>query len=173
MILYLLCLSFLIRFPELQLSLNLLTDLGDLSRTHGWLNTHRSTVLHNSWRAAVLSSRRWRSISSRSGGLLVLLSLLASSAREVVLFVFLEALDSGIVDLSLSGSGELRRRLQRCVLCGVGRVEEAEERLSTADLIEVGLVAGLGKHLLSTILALLLLVLLILSLLALSGLLAC
>lgn len=152
-----------------QLGLDLLNHGRDLVSAHGRINVHESTVLHNR-RGAVEGG------SSLGGRLLLALSSLLDGRQVVIVELLLAdnlgALDARVVDLAVGLGLEAAAGLQGGLFLADKRgVKEMEQAVGTANLVEVGGVAGFGEHLLGALLLALLLLALTLSLVALPGLL--
>lgn len=136
----------------LELRLGFLKDSRNIGSAHGWFDTHESAVFHDGWRAAELS--RGSGIRS-SVGLLSLLALL--DGRGVLIIAVLLAhqassLEARVVNLARSLGGKTTAGQERCPgLPLVRRVEETDQAVGAANLLEVSRVTGLGKHLLGAL----------------------
>ncbi|KUJ17143.1 uncharacterized protein LY89DRAFT_72783 [Mollisia scopiformis] len=167
---YSLSLGLLVRLPEIELLLSGCQSFRDFSSSHRRLNLESDAIFEDRRWAVEFGARSWSWRLCCFLGVFALLAFLSTGASKVIFLFLLDnlhAFDTRIIDSSLGGGCELRRGLEGCFLRGVRRVQESHQRLSTTDLIQVGLVACLSKHLLSTLLSLLLVVLVVLRLLAL------
>lgn len=127
----------------LKLGLDLLNDAGDISGAHRGIKAKERAVLDNRRRAveALLGSTAGVALLALlalglGGGILVVAVLLADK---------LGALEARLVDSSLGLGGQARVGQQRGLLGLEGGVEELEQAVGAADLVQVGGLAGLGE----------------------------
>lgn len=170
---YLASLLRLIGLPLLELGLDLLNGGRDIGSGHGGLDTDEAAILHDGGREAEGLASGGRGSAS---GLLGLLALLDGGEVVVITLLLadkLHALEARVVDLAESLGSETLVGKERSLLGDLmAGVEVLEERVGAADLLEVGGVGSLSKHLLGALHAALLGDALTLGLLSLAGLLA-
>lgn len=127
----------------LKLGLDLLNDAGDIGGAHRGIKAEERAVLDDRRRAveALLGSAAGVALLALlalglGGGVLVVAVLLADK---------LGALETRLVDGSLGLGGQARVGHQRGLLGLEGGVEELEQAVGAADLVQVGGLAGLGE----------------------------
>jgi hypothetical protein len=139
---YTLGLGSLILLPVGKLGLDLLDQLGNVLLAHGRVKRQERAVLNNG-RGAV------ESLLGTTG--LALLALLALGlGREVLVLAVLladelGALKTRLVNGSLGLSGQARVGKQGRLLSLERGIEEGEQAVGTADLVQVGGLTGLGE----------------------------
>lgn len=167
---YALCLGSLVILPVVKLGPNLFNNSGNIVAAHGRVNVHKGTVLNNRGRAV-------EALGTSSGGasLLALLALLVTG-KVLVLAVLLAdklgALETSIINCTLGLGAHTTVGDEGALLGLLGGVEEDNQIVSAADLLEVGRVASIGKDTLGVGLFAVMLVLFALGLATLAGLFA-
>ncbi|KAK0630625.1 hypothetical protein B0T17DRAFT_225723 [Bombardia bombarda] len=146
---YLASLLRLVSLPVLKLGLDLLDNGRDVGGAHGGLDAHEGAVLHDRGRAAIVLG----GVRGGGGGRLLALLALLHGGQVVLAAVLLaydtHTLNTGIVDLALGLGAQTLVGNQGALLDRlVGGVEEVQQAVGAANLLNISRVASLGEHLL-------------------------